>query len=92
MRCYWYDDRIEIHNPGGPYGQVTADNFGQPAVTDYRNRYLAEAMRVLEFVQRFGVGIPIARRELEKNNNPPPEFDVQPTSLLVTVRKRRSSS
>ena len=89
VRCYWFDDRIEIHSPGGPYGQVTAANFGQPAVTDYRNRHLAEAMRVLELVQRFGVGISIARRELEKNNNPPPEFDVQPTFLLATVRKRQ---
>ncbi len=90
VRCYWFADRIEIHSPGGTYGQVTAENFGQPAVTDYRNRYLAEAMRVLEYVQRFGVGISIARRELEQNDNPPPEFDVQPTFLLATVRKRRT--
>ncbi len=59
-------------------------------MTDYRNRYLAEAMRVLKLVQRFGVGIQIARRELENNNNPPPEFDVQPTFVLATVRKRRA--
>ncbi len=92
VRCYWFDDRIEIHSPGGPYGQVTAENFGQPAVTDYRNRHLAEAMRVLELVQRFGVGISIARRELEKNSNPPPELDVQPTFVLVTVRKRGTAT
>jgi ATP-dependent DNA helicase RecG len=88
VRCYWYDDRIEILSPGGPYGQVTAENFGQPAVTDYRNRHLAEAMRVLELVQRFGVGIMIARRELAENSNPPPVFDVQPTFVRVAVRKR----
>ncbi len=60
VRCYWYDDRIEISSPGGPYGQVTAENFGQPAAADYRNRYLAEAMRVLEFVQRFGPEVELA--------------------------------
>ncbi len=25
---YWFDDRIEITNPGGPYGALTAENFG----------------------------------------------------------------
>ncbi len=88
VRCYWFDDRIEIHSPGGAYGQVTAESFGDPDVTDYRNPHLAEAMRVLEFVQRFGVGISIARRELHGNGNPPPEFNVQPSYVLATVRKR----
>ena len=27
---YWFDDRIEIGSPGGPYGAVNAGNFGQP--------------------------------------------------------------
>ena len=47
-----------------------------------------EAMKALGYVQRFGLGIPIARRELQKNGNPPPEFTVEPTSVLVTVRPR----
>ncbi|MPZ18277.1 MAG: transcriptional regulator [Luteitalea sp.] len=88
VRVYWFDDRIEVHSPGGPYGQVTAENFGEPYVSDYRNPLIAEAMRTLGFVQRFGVGIAIARRELEKNGNPPLEFDVQPTAVLATLRRR----
>ncbi len=86
VRVYWYDDRIEIISPGGPYGEVTPENFGRPGITDYRNRNLAEALRVLGFVQRYGAGIAIARRELAKNGNPSPEFDVQPTTVGVTVR------
>ena len=86
VRVYWYDDRIEITNPGGPYGSVTAENFGQPGLTDYRNPNLAEAMRVLGFVQRFGAGIPTARRALVDNGNPPPEFDIGATHVGVTVR------
>ena len=54
------NDRIEILSPGGPFGQVTVENFGQPGIVDYRNPNLAEAMRVLGLVQRFGVGIAIA--------------------------------
>jgi len=30
VRIYWFDDRIEIINPGGPYGTVTVENFGKP--------------------------------------------------------------
>lgn len=87
-RITWYDDRIEITSPGGPYGTVRAENFGEPGVTDYRNPTLAEAMRVLGYVQRYGVGIATARTLLAANGNPPPEFDVQPTLVGVTVRAR----
>ncbi len=86
VRVTWYDDRIEISSPGGPFGTVRAENFGAPGVADYRNPNLAEAMRVLGFVQRYGVGIATARGLLEENGNPPPEFDVQSTLIGVTVR------
>lgn len=88
VRIYWFSDRIEIHSPGGPFGQVTKENFGQPGVTDYRNPHLAEAMRVLGYVQRFGIGIEIARKLLEENGNPPPTFDVERNFILVTVRRQ----
>ena len=87
VRATWFDDRIEIQNPGGPFGQVTISNFGQPGITDYRNPNVAEAMLNLGFVQRFGVGIQIARRQLADNGKTPPEFAVQPNHVLVTVRR-----
>jgi ATP-dependent DNA helicase RecG len=88
VRIYWFDDRVEIYSPGGTFGQVTRENFGQPGLTDYRNPHLAEAMKVLGYVQRFGVGIQIARQELDKNGNPPPRFQVEPSNILVIVKKR----
>ena len=87
VRVYWYDDRIEILSPGGPFGAVSAENFGAPGLTDYRNPNLAEALRVLGFVQHYGAGIPTAERELKKNGNPPPEFQVEATHVLVVVRR-----
>jgi len=86
VRINWYDDRIEIISPGGPFGAVTPENFGRPGVTDYRNPNLAEALRVLGFVQRYGAGIPIARRVLKENGNPAPVFEVQRTTIAVIVR------
>ena len=88
VRITWFNDRIEILSPGGPFGQVTRQNFGQPGVTDYRNPHLAEAMKNLGYVQRFGFGIPLARQELKKNGNPPPEFDIEDSHVLVTLRRR----
>lgn len=86
---YWYDDRIEVVSPGGPYGAVTPETFGQPGVVDYRNPNLAEALRVLGFVQRFGFGIPTARRKLEKNGSPPLQFEVGPNRVLARVGVKR---
>lgn len=88
VHWYWFSDRIEIHSPGGPYGRVTPENFGQPHSTDYRNPILAEALKVLGFVQRFGVGIALARKACADNGNPLPQFEVQPSAVLCTLRSR----
>ena len=87
VRVYWFSDRIEIQSPGGLFGQVNRQNFGQ-GVTDYRNPHLAEAMKNLGYVQRFGIGIPTAQKELKKNGNPPAEFTVEDSYLLVTLRRQ----
>ncbi|GAA4914624.1 hypothetical protein HNR25_003187 [Streptomonospora salina] len=52
VRIQWFDDRVEVSNPGGPYGQVRADNYDR--VNDYRNPSLAGAMKNLGYVNRFG--------------------------------------
>ena len=85
VRLYWYSDRIEIQNPGGLYGRVTPANI-DTGTTDYRNPLIAEIMRHLGFAQRFGIGLPIARKALQDNGNPPPEFAFSPTHVTVIVR------
>ena len=86
VRVSWFNDRIEVLSPGGAYGQVTTANFGQPGLTDYRNPNLAEAMRTLGYVQRFGVGIPTARRLLREAGHPTPEFEINDTHVQATIR------
>ncbi|MCC7281444.1 MAG: putative DNA binding domain-containing protein [Acetobacteraceae bacterium] len=85
VRVTWFDDRFEILSPGGPFGAVNAANFGGPGITDYRNPNLAEAMRVLGYVQRFGAGIAIARRALREHGLPEPIFEPTPEFVLVTI-------
>jgi ATP-dependent DNA helicase RecG len=88
IRINWFDDRIEIISPGGPYGNVTEANFGQPGITDYRNPGLADVMKTWGFVQRFGRRIMTARSEMQRNGNPPPEFTVTPSLVTCTLRRR----
>jgi ATP-dependent DNA helicase RecG len=86
VKVYWFNGRIEIQNPGGLFGQVNRDNFGK-GVTDYRNPHLAGVMKDLGYVQRFGYGIPTAKRALDRNGNPPPEFLLDDAYTTVIVRR-----
>jgi ATP-dependent DNA helicase RecG len=67
VQFYEYDDRIEIQNPGGLYGKVRPDNF--PNVNDYRNPFIAEAMKTLGYVNRFSRGVNRVQKELVENGN-----------------------
>lgn len=81
---YEFIDRIEIINPGGLFGEATPQNF--PNASDYRNVVLAEAMKVLGFVNRFNYGVKRAIDELVKNGNGEPDFDLTlTTKFKVTI-------
>lgn len=88
VRVYWYSDRVEILSPGGLYGKVSEEGFGE-GVTDYRNPQIAEIMENLGLARRFGVGIPTARKALRDNGNLPPEFAFSPVAVCATVRPKR---
>lgn len=81
---YEFADRIEIINPGGLYGEVTPQNF--PNASDYRNVVIAEAMKVLGYVNRFNYGVKRAKAELLQNGNGEPVFDLSlVTKFKVTI-------
>ncbi len=81
----WFADRIEVISPGGPFGQVNTGNFGDPGVIDYRNPNLAEALRTLGFVQRFGIGISTAQRLLRETGHPKATFRTESDAVLATI-------
>jgi ATP-dependent DNA helicase RecG len=88
VRLSWFEDRVEITSPGGPYGEVTAENFGQPFATSYRNPTLASAARDMQFVQRFGSGIARAQRALAENGNPLAKFTIEGNFVHVVIKRR----
>ena len=82
----WYNNRVEIISPGGPYGIAPGPNFPQPGHRAYRNPNLAEAMKALGFVQRYGTGVDQARRAMAKNGNPPLEYKADQYAVICTLR------
>ena len=86
VRFYWFDDRIEIQSPGGLYGRVTLEMITR--INDYRNPVIAEAMKALGYVNRFGFGIQNAQSYLQKNGNPLAEITADQNTVLVIVRRR----
>ena len=88
VKVYWYSDRIEIINPGGLFGEVNRDTIWQN-VTAYRNPLLAEGLKSLGVVERFGYGLIQARRALEANGNPPLTGQFEPNYTLFRVEPVR---
>lgn len=85
VRFYQFNNRIEIQNPGGLYGEASPENF--PRVNAYRNPIVAEAMHVLGYVNRFGRGIARAKRALLENGSPDPLFDFHSSHFLAVIPK-----
>ena len=86
IRFYWFNNRVEIQSPGGLCGEARPENF--PRQNAYRNPVIAEAMKVLGFVNKFGGGVLHAQEALAANGNPPPEFTLDETThFLVTIRR-----
>lgn len=86
IRFYAFTDHIEIQSPGGLYGEATPQNF--PTRNSYRNPVIAEAMKSLGFVNRFGYGVQRAQALLKQNGNLPAEFEFDEHSVLVKIYRR----
>lgn len=86
IRFYWFSDRIEIQSPGGLYGTVTPETLTRR--NSYRNPVLAEALKTMDYVNRYGYGIQRAQALLEANGNPQAEFEIDDRVFAVTVRSR----
>gem|GEM_PF-2173718 len=90
IRLYQFDDYIEVMNAGGLYGEARPENF--PSVNDYRNPLVAEAMRVMKYVNKFNRGVTRVQEMLKDNGNPSAEFDVNTiTAFRVNVHATNDS-
>lgn len=82
IHFYQYSDRLEVVNHGGLYGRARPENF--PNVSDYRNPIIAEAMKVMGYVNCYNRGIGMVQDELEANGNGKAEFSFRLITAFET--------
>lgn len=85
LRITWLEDRVEIQSPGGLYGEASPENF--PRQTSYRNPVIAEALKALGYVNRYGRGVIRAQEALAANGSPPAEFQFDSGYVLAIIRR-----
>lgn len=86
IQIIMYEDRIEIHNPGGIYGRIRVDQLGK-VQPDTRNPVLASELEVLGITENRYSGIPTIKREMEKFHLQEPEFIDQRGNFVVKFYK-----
>jgi len=82
IHFYQYSDRLEVVNHGGLYGRARPENF--PNVSDYRNPIIAEAMKVMGYVNCYNRGIGMVQDELKANGNGKAEFSFRLITAFET--------
>lgn len=85
IKLYQYNNRIEVVNAGGLYGNATAENF--PKVNDYRNPIVAEALKLFGYVNKFNRGISRVQKELVENGNGEAVFSVDKVTVFEVLVK-----
>ncbi len=85
-RIEWYDDRIEMSNPGGPFGRASEGELGDHS--DYRNPLLTRGLVDLGYVEQLGRGIRRVRKQLTANGNP--SLAVETDGFTRVIVRRRA--
>lgn len=85
IRLYQFDDRIEIMNAGGLYGEARPENF--PNVNAYRNPIIAEAMKIMKYVNMFNRDVSRVQEYLAENGSQPAVFNIDKLTVFEVVVK-----
>ena len=89
IRIAFYDDRVEIENPGLlPFGLTIEDI--QRGVSKLRNRVLGRAFQELGLIEQWGSGIQRMTLACQEEGLEPPRFEEIGTHFRVTLSTIRS--
>lgn len=84
-RIAWFEDRIEMSNPGAPFGQASQGEFGEHS--EYRNPRITQLLLEEGYVERAGRGVRRAQALLRQQGHPPLEVETNGYTT-ITVRRR----
>ena len=88
-----FDDRIEILNPGGLYGNNRLENLGSDNMLEVRNNTIIRLLEdTTDIVENRHTGIATMREEMKKMNLPEPEFENLRGTFKVIFRKEKEES
>lgn len=85
-RVDWFDDHIELSNPGAPFGQAAIGVLGEHS--EYRNPRITQSLLDLGYVERAGRGVRRARALLSKQGHPP--LEVKTNGFTHVIVRRRA--
>lgn len=83
IKLYLFEDRIEIHNPGGLLPGLNLENLIHKQKT--RNEVLVRVFRELKYIEELGSGIQKIKSETQAQGLPEPVFSTDEYSFSITL-------
>lgn len=77
-----YEDRVEIHNPGGLIGNLTVKDLYTRSIP--RNPLLFGLMQRMELVEKVGSGLLRINKAMKSYHLPPPKIDADKNFFKIT--------
>ncbi|MFM9086587.1 MAG: ATP-binding protein [Cyanobium sp.] len=84
IRIAYFDDRIEIENPGVLIAGLSLDDLPR-GISRLRNRVISRVFRELGLIEQWGSGIPVILQEAASQQLPPPLFEEVGLRFRVTL-------
>ena len=78
-----FDDRVEIHSPGGLPGYITIDNIVEEHFS--RNPRLVNGLYHWNYIEELGLGVDKMIEAMVQAGHPQPVFKATPHSFTVTL-------
>lgn len=91
IQINFYNDRLEIHSPGGLYGRMTIEDLGK-ARPDLRNPALAIMSEFMMKTENRYSGIPTIRREMAASGLPEPVFVNGRNEFVVILYNQKAKT
>ena len=91
IRIAYFDDRIEIENPGVLIPGLSLEDLPR-GISRLRNRVISRVFRELGLIEQWGSGIPVILEEAASQHLPPPLFEEVGLRFRVTLPLAQASS